>query len=129
MIKAKFTFFDGVKLFENLYFYDNWLSSIDYSVWKDSYVEIDNERLFIIRDTVKVLSTFRFFNKEELEALAQKYNLLLKEEKGCYYAYDANHTSKQLEMAENDKIIAIYSLDGDRFPERIHIYGVFYKLD
>lgn len=129
MIKAKFTFSDGVKLFENLYFYDNWLSSIDYSVWKDSYVEIDNERLFIIRDTVKVLSTFRFFNKEELEVLAQKYNLLLKEEKGCYYAYDANYISKQLKMAENDKIIAIYSLDGDRFLEHIHIYGVFFKFD
>ncbi len=125
MIKAKFTFFDGVHFYENLYSYDNWLASIDYSVWKDSYVEIDNEKLFIIRDNVKVLSTFRFYNKIDLEIIAKKYELIITEENGVYYAYAPNHNSRQLEISENNDLIAIYSLDGNRAPESIFIYGVF----
>lgn len=123
--KMKFSFFDGVKLFENLFSYDNWLSSIDYSVWKDSYVEIDDKKLFIIRDNVKVLSTFRFYNKQELELIADKFDLIIKEENGVYYAYDPSHNSRQLEISEDNGLVAIYSLDGSKAPESIFIYGVF----
>lgn len=127
--KEMFSFFDGVKLYENLYSYDNWLSSIDYSVWKNSYVEIDNEKLFIIRDNVKVLSTFRFYDKIELEIIADKFDLIIKEENGVYYAYDPSHNSRQLEISEDNGLVAIYSLDGNSAPESIFIYGVFKSDD
>ncbi len=71
MKKMKFSFFDGVKLFENLFSYDDWLSSIDYSLWSKSYVQMNNNKLYIIKENVKVLSTFRFYNKSELELIAK----------------------------------------------------------
>ncbi|WP_205692167.1 hypothetical protein, partial [Cellulophaga sp. Z1A5H] len=66
MEKMEFSFFDGVKLFENLLSYDDWLSSIDYSLWSKSYVQMNNNKLFIIKESVKVLSTFKFFNLIDL---------------------------------------------------------------
>lgn len=127
--KIKFSFFDGVKFFENFFSYDNWLSSIDYSLWSKSFVQVNNNKLYIIKENVKVLSTFRFYNKSELELIAKKYDLIINEENGNYYAYAPNHNSRQLAISENDFLIAIYSIDGQRAPESIFIYAVFLKND
>jgi hypothetical protein len=129
MKKMKFSFFDGVKLFENLFSYDDWLSSIDYSLWSKSYVQVNNNKLYIIKENVKVLSTFRFYNKSELELIAKKYDLIINEENENYYSYAPNHDSRQLEISENDNLFAIYSIDGERAPESIFIYGVFKKMN
>lgn len=125
MEKLKFSFFDGVKLFENLFSYDNWLPSTEYSVWSNSYIEINFNKLYIIKENVEVLSTFRFFSKTELELIAKKYELIIKEENGIYYAYAPNHNSRQLEISEKNGLVAIYSIDGNSAPESIFIYGVF----
>jgi ferredoxin-fold anticodon binding domain-containing protein len=122
-----YTFYDGVKLFNNISSYNDWLSSTDYSVWSNSYVEVGNKRINIIKENVKTLSTFSHFNKEKLELLAKQHELEIKEENGVYYAYTPNHNSRQLEISENKDLIVIYSIDGGRAPESIFIYGVFEK--
>ena len=82
-----YIFFDGKKLNNVVNQYDDWLTSTDYSLWSESYVEIQNKRIYIIKENVKVLSTFRYFDKKELELLAKTYNLKIKEENDVYYAY------------------------------------------
>jgi hypothetical protein len=126
-ISANYTFFDGLKKHSVNNQYNDWLSSTDYSVWSNSYVEVGNKRISIIKENVKTVSTFSHFNKEKLELLAKQYGLEIKEEKGVYYAYTPNHNSRQLEISENNYLIVIYSIDGGRAPESIFIYGVFEK--
>jgi hypothetical protein len=124
---ASYTFFDGVKSHQVINHYDDWLSSTDYSLWSDSYVEIKKKRIYIIKENVKVLSTFRYFDKTELELLAEQYNLKIKEENGVYYAYTDDHSSRQFEISENNELVVIYSIEGGNMPESIFIYGVFEK--
>jgi len=124
-ITFNYTFFDGLKSHQVINQYDNWLSSTDYSVWSNSYVEVGKKRINNIKENVKTLSTFSHFNKEKLELLAKQYELEIKEEKGVYYAYSPNHNSRELMLSENNDLIVIYSIDGDRGPESIFIYGVF----
>jgi hypothetical protein len=124
---SSFVLFDGMKSHNVINQYDDWLSSTDYSIWSNSYVEILNKRIYIIKENVKVLSTFRYFGKEELELISKKYDLKIKEENGVSYAYTDNHSTRQLEISENDKLIVIYCLEGGNMPESIFIYGVFEK--
>jgi hypothetical protein len=124
---TSYTFFDGLKIHSVINQYNDWLSSTDYSVWSNSYVEVGNKRINIIKENVKTLSTFSHFNKEKLELLAKQHELEIKEENGVYYAYTPNHNSRQLEISENNDLIVIYSIDGGRAPESIFIYGVFEK--
>jgi hypothetical protein len=122
-----YTFFDGVKLHQVVNQYDDWLSSTDSSVWSNSYIEVQDKKIYIIKENVKALSTFRYFNKEELESLAEKYILKIKEENDIFYIYTDNHNTRQFEMSENDDLLVIYSLEGSKSPESIFIYGVFEK--
>lgn len=122
-----YTFFDGMKIHNVNNQYDDWLSSSEYSVWSNSYIEINNKRIYFIKENVKVLSTFRFYNKEELVLLSRKYNLLIKEENGVFYSYSENHSARQFEISENDQLVVIYCLEGGNMPESIFIYGVFEK--
>ncbi|MBF7089954.1 hypothetical protein IUY40_00115 [Flavobacterium sp. ALJ2] len=122
-----FIFFDGLKTHNITNQYNNWLSSSDFSIWSNSYIEIENKIIYIIKENVKTLSTFRYFGKKELEIIAEKYDLKIKEENDAYYAYTDNHNSRQLEISENDELIVIYSIEGSRTPESIYIYGVFEK--
>ncbi|MBP4137974.1 hypothetical protein [Flavobacterium geliluteum] len=122
-----YTFFDGLKLHNVTGQHDNWLSSTDYAIWSNSYVEIGTKRIYIIKENIKVLSTFRYFDKEELELLAKKYNFKIKEENGIYYAYTDDHSSRQFEISENDELTVIYCMGGGNMPESIFIYGVFEK--
>ncbi|MFD1603065.1 hypothetical protein ACFSJW_06805 [Flavobacterium artemisiae] len=123
----EFLFFDGVKtyLFKEQHF--DWLYSSDYNDWVNSYVEIGNKRINIIQENVKVLSTFKFFKKEELELLAQKFNLKIREKDAIYYAYSQNHDTHQFEISENEALIVIYCLEGSRAPESIFIYKIIEK--
>ncbi|MBE8723571.1 hypothetical protein [Flavobacterium hungaricum] len=123
----KCLFFDGVKtyVFKEQHF--DWLYSSDYSVWSNSYVEIHNKRIYIIQENVKVLSTFKFYEKAQLELLVEKYNLKIKEENNIYYAYYGNHTERQFQVSENEQLIVIYCLEGERGPESIFIYKVIEK--
>jgi len=125
-IPFNYIFFDGIKSHQVNSTYNDWLSSPDYSVWSNSYVEVQDKRIYIIKENVKVLSTFRYFNKEKLELLAQKYNLKIKEEYEILYAYTDNQSSSRvLEISQNDQLTVIYSLTGRNAPEGIFIYGVF----
>ena len=126
-ITINYTFFDGLKIHSVTNQYNDWLSSTDFSIWGNSYVEVNNKMLFIITENVKTLSTFSHFNKEKLDTLAKQFELNIKEENGIYYAYTPIHNSRQLEISENEKLIVIYSIDGERVPESIFIYGVFEK--
>lgn len=126
-IPSNYLFFDGIKLHNVIEQYDNWLSSSDFSIWSNSYIAIHNKRIYFIKENVKVLSTFRFYNKEELELLSTKYSLLTKEENGVFYSYTENHSTRQFEISENDKLVVIYCLEGGNMPESIFIYGVFEK--
>jgi hypothetical protein len=122
-----YIFFDGLKSHQVINQYDDWLSSTDYSVWSNSYVEIQNKRIYIIKENVKILSTFRYFDKTELGLLAKKYNIKIKEENWIYYAYSEDHSSRQFEISENDELTVIYCMEGGNLPESIFIYGVFEK--
>ncbi|TDO72751.1 hypothetical protein EV143_10756 [Flavobacterium chryseum] len=124
---ASYTFFDGLKLHQVLNQYDDWLSTTDYSLWSNSYIEIQNKKIYIIIENVKVLSTFRYFDKTELEGLAKKYNFKIKEENGIYYTYTDDHSSRQFEISENNELVVIYCIEGGNMPESIFIYGVFEK--
>ncbi|KUJ60594.1 hypothetical protein AR687_17640 [Flavobacteriaceae bacterium CRH] len=127
LVSDHYIFFDGVKLHNVVKQYDNWLSSTDYSLWSNSYVEIEKKKIYIIKENVKVLSTFRYFDKAELDLLAKKYNFKIKEENDIYYAYTDDHSSRQFEISENDELAVIYCMEGGNMPESIFIYGVFKK--
>lgn len=122
-----YTFFDGLKSHQVINQFNDWLSSTDYSLWSESYVEIQNKRIYIIKENVKVLSTFRYFDKTELELLAQKYNLKIKEENDVFYAFTDDHSSRQFQISENNELVVIFSIEGGNMPESIFIYGVFKK--
>lgn len=124
-IPFNYDFFDGIKLLEVTDSYDNWLSSEDYAVYSNSYVEIKEKRIYIFKENVKTLSTFRYFNKQELELLTKKYNLKIKQRDDCFYAYEDNYASRTLEISQNDQLTVIYCLTGSYGPEGIFIYGVF----
>jgi hypothetical protein len=122
-----YLFFDGLKLYKVANQYYDWFSSDDYAIWSNSYVELNNKRIYIIKENVKVLSTFRFYTKEELESISSKYNFQIKEENGFYYAFTETHNSRQFEISENDELIVIYCTNGSYAPESIFIYGVYEK--
>lgn len=122
-----FIFFDGLNIYKVSGQYYDWLSSDDYAVWSNSYVEIQNKRIYIIKENVKILSTFRYFRKEELELLAIQYNLKIKEKDSIYYAYSEPHSDGQYQICENDQLTVIYGTNGSYGPESIFIYGVFEK--
>ncbi|WP_337965035.1 hypothetical protein [uncultured Flavobacterium sp.] len=124
-IQFTYDLFDGISLFEATNSYDNWLSSDDYSIYSNSYIEVQNERIYFIKENLKSLSTFRYFSKQELELLTEKYNLKIKEENNVFYAYAENNNSRILEISQNDKLTVIYSLTGQYGPEGIFIYGVY----
>jgi hypothetical protein len=124
-ISANYTFFDGLKKHSVTNQYNNWLSSTDFSIWSNSYIEVNNKKIYIIKDNVKTLSTFSHFTKENLKLLAEQYELEIKEENGVYYAYTSTHDSRQLEISKNEDLTVIYAIEGDRAPESIFIYGVF----
>lgn len=88
---------------------------------------MNNKRIYIIKENVKVLYTFRFYNKEELASLCSKYNLQIKEENGIYYACTEIHNTREFEISENDELIVIYCIHGSYGPESIFIYGVYEK--
>lgn len=127
LVSVHYTFFDGLKTHKATNHFDDWLSSSDFAIWGNSYVEIGAKRIYILKENIKVLSTFTHFKKEELELLVKKYDLKIKEENGIYYAYTDTHDSRQLEISENDTLTVIYSIEGTRAPESIYIYGVFEK--
>jgi len=122
-----YIFFDGSKSHQVINQYFDWFNSSDYAVWSNSYVELNNKRIYIIKENVKVLSTFRFYSKEDLESLSSKYNLKIKEENGVYYSYTEIHDTRQFEISENDELIVIYCTHGSYAPESIFIYGVYEK--
>jgi hypothetical protein len=124
-----FTFFDGLKKHSATNQYNNWLSSTDFSIWSNSYVEVNNKKIFIIKENVKTLSSFSHFSKQELELLVKQYQLEIKEENGIFYAYTPSHDSRQLEISKNEELTVIYAIDGDRAPESIFIYGIFENND
>ena len=119
-------FFDGRDLYPVKDGYFNWLPS-DNSVWYNSFVQIYDKRIYIIQENVKVLSTFRFYKKEELEIIAKKYNLKIKEENSIFYAFCERHSIAQFQISENDEFAVIYSLQGSNGPESIFIYKVINK--
>lgn len=123
----KYTFFDGSKSHKVINQYFDWFNSTDYAVWSNSYIGLNNKRIYIIKENVKVLSTFRFYSKEELESLSSKYNLQIKEENGIYYCCTEIHNTRQFEISENDDLIVIYCLQGSYATESIFIYGVYEK--
>jgi hypothetical protein len=127
IIQNHYTFFDGVKSHQVINLYDNWLSSTDYSLWSNSYVEIQNKRIYILKENVKVLSTFRYFDKTELDSVAKKYNLKIKEENDVYYAYTDDHSSRQFQISENEELAVIYCMEGGNISESVFIYSVFEK--
>jgi hypothetical protein len=122
-----FIFFDGLKMFKAENQYDNWLSSVDFAVWNNSYVQILNEKIYIMQENVKTLSTLRDFEKTALESLASKYELNIKEENGIFYCYTDQHNLRYFEISENESFVVIYCIEGGRNPESIFIYGVFEK--
>ncbi|PIF33829.1 hypothetical protein CLU81_4454 [Flavobacterium sp. 9] len=124
-IQFTYDFFDGLNLFEATDSYDNWLSSDDYSVYSNSYVEVQNEKIYIFKENVKTLSTYNEFNKLELELITEKYKLKIKDWADCLYAYAENHISRRLEISQNDKLTVIYCLTGSYGPEGVFIYGVY----
>ncbi|TPG43986.1 hypothetical protein EAH81_05400 [Flavobacterium pectinovorum] len=124
-IPFNYIFFDGINLLEVTGSYDNWLSSDDYAVYSNSYVEIREKRIYIFKENVKTLSTFRYFSKQELELLTKKHNLKIKQRDDCFYAYDDNYISRTLEISQNDQLTVIYCLTGSYGPEGIFIYAVF----
>ncbi len=120
------SFFDGEDLYPVKDGYFNWLPS-DNSVWRNSFIQIYDKSIFIIQENVKVLSTFRFYEKEELEITAKKYNLKIKEENNIFYAFCEPHSKEQFQISENDEFAVIYSLQGSRAPESIFIYKIINK--
>lgn len=123
----KYLFFDGLKLHKVIDQYNDWFSSDDYSIWSNSYVELNNKRIYLIQENVKVLSSLRFYTKEELELLSSKYNFQIKEKDGVYYAFTETQNLRQFEISENDGLIVIYCTHGSYGPESIFIYGVYEK--
>jgi hypothetical protein len=124
-ISFDYIFFDGKKVHQVTNQFDDWLSSVDYSVWSNSYIEIKNKRIYIIKENVKILSTLKNFDQLQLELLSQKYNLKIKEENGIYYAYTDNHNSGQFQISQNNALTVIYCFEGGKAPESIFILGVF----
>ncbi|WP_286967436.1 hypothetical protein [Flavobacterium sp. UBA4854] len=123
----KYLFFDGLKLHKVINQYNDWFSSDDYAIWSNSYVELNNKRIYLIQENVKVLSSLKFYTKEELELLSSKYNFQIKEKDGVYYAFTETQNLRQFEISENDDLIVIYCTHGSYGPESIFIYGVYEK--
>lgn len=126
-ISFNYLFFDGLKTHKVTNQYNDWLSSTDYAVWSNSYVKMQNKRIHIIQENVKILSTFRDYDKAELESVAFQYNLKTREENGIYYAYTSDQSSGQIQISENDQLAVIYCIEGGNAPESIFIYGMFEK--
>jgi hypothetical protein len=120
-------FYDGLKTHKVTNQYNDWLSSTNYAVWSNSYVEIQNKRIYIIQENVKILSTFRYYDKEELEIITSQYHLKIKENNGIYYAYTDHQSFGQFQISENDQLVVVYCIEDGTMPENIFIYAVFEK--
>jgi len=82
-----YIFFDGVKYHQFTGNYEDWLSSSDFSILNNSYVKSRDKLIYLFKENLKVLSTFRYYSKEELELAALQYHLKVREENGIYYAF------------------------------------------
>lgn len=122
-----YTFFDGLKFQQFNGKHNDWLSSSDYSIWSNSYIQIQNKRIYLMKENVKVLSTFKYYDKEELELIAFQHNLDIKEKNGLYYASTNDHRIAHFQISENDKLVVIYCIEGGNVPESLFIHTVFEK--
>ncbi|MBA6156009.1 hypothetical protein H3Z83_05685 [Tenacibaculum sp. S7007] len=126
----KYIFFDGVKQFNVLSKYDNWLSSCEFSVYTNSSIKIDDLEIELFSSNTRGLNEFYLENEMLFEELNLHLNFSVEQKENndwIIYHSKAKFDDYFLAIAnDNDKkYITFYSLGGSRFVESISIYGVF----
>lgn len=127
----KYIFFDGVNEFSVFERFDNWLSSSEFSKYRNSRIIINDLRIDLFgSDTKKINEFYR-----ENQLLFETLNLHLKfsvnkgsDDLTIYHSkakYDDYYVT--LTNIENKNYMVFYSLGGSRFVESITIYKVFFK--
>ncbi|NDV70032.1 hypothetical protein [Dysgonomonas sp. 25] len=132
MERLRYNFFNGVQLYKNLV--DKLFQPVDgkFDIFSKAYIEVNEVRHTLWKGGSKALSTFRDFTKEQLEEIAEKYDLkvTLSDYKNPsdndYYIY-LNGSATIPYIIQTDAYDILYSIGGSRGPEDIYIYGVFKK--
>ena len=126
----KYIFFDGVNQFTVLSSYDNWLSSCEFSEYRNSSITINDVGIELFGSNTKKINEFYLENQLLFETLNlhlkfsvnknENNDLTIYHSKGKYDDYYVTITN-----IENKNYMVFYSLGGSRFIESISIYGVF----
>lgn len=126
-----YIFFDGVNHFDVQQTYDNDLTTYEYNIYKNSFIEIGDLRIELFnKSSVDALNTFnKKIPLDELELISIQNGLILKNHSDCYYLTTKNHPFDSFfivkSFSTSKKFIIVYGIGGNRFPESIYIHGIW----
>ena len=125
----EYQFFDGVNNYNVNKSYDNWLSTIEYSIYIKSHVKIEKAQIDLFGSNTKKIQRFFLLNKELFSHLNQTLNFVIEEKEGQVRIYK-NKLSQEDYYVVNSIInkksyIIFYSLGGSKSVESISIHSVF----
>ncbi len=126
-----YIFFDGVNYFDVQQTYDNWLTTSEFNIYKNSFIEIDDLRFELFnKSSVEKLTTFnKKKSLDELELISIHFGLILKNQSDCYFLTTKNHPFNSFFIVKSfstpKKFIIVYGIGGSRFPESIYVHGIW----
>jgi hypothetical protein len=127
----KYIFFDGVNHFNVQQTYDNWLTTSDFNFYKNSFIEIDNLKIYLFNaPSIDALITFHErYSLEDLELMSIHFGLTVKKGINSCVIIEKKHPFDNFFLIKSftasKKYIVIYGIGGSRFPESIYIHGVW----
>lgn len=121
----EFEFFDGLEDKKVCRSYDNWFSSLDFSVYRQSYIKINSKKIAIFSGNEKKLRESNFFNASTLDIISRKFNLSIIDYNGEKRCTCKGHISEEFYMIFYKNYYLIYSLGGSKSIESIYIHGLW----
>lgn len=123
----QFVFNDGVKQFEVIKTYDNWLTSINFGDFSKSYIVVDNEVSYLFRGE-KELVVGNDFSLIDIEEIAVNYKLDITKSNSEIRCLTKAHCFDRFFIVKNNQCLIIYAIGGTKSFESIYIHGVWELL-
>ncbi|MBP2617881.1 hypothetical protein [Chryseobacterium jejuense] len=119
-----FIFYDGIKEIAVDKTYDNWLTSLNYDDYSKAFIIVNHDKIKLF-DTAKELKVGQNFDSKELEAISERYNLLLIDNERGLRCSTKSHFSERFYIIRENGFVVIYSLGGTKSFESIYLHGVW----
>jgi hypothetical protein len=134
-IKSKinnFVLFDGVKSFTASDFYDNWLSSLDFTAYSKSFIEFSGNKVLLFQNREQELSTFQSsFSFIDIENIANEFGMKIKIKNDVSYCVVKGHEFDSfyaIQYNSTSPYYIIFGVGGSKDIDSLYIHGIW-ELD